>query len=250
MQVLRLARWSAHKASRDEIALREAQARSYEFTPVVQRYLAGATRRTWGIGAKMTTLSPDERLDLLMDALNRFDTLGYKRSPMQKLFHKAFTVAMLKQIYGRDIQRHMRKLMERFDVTEIRPDVIVCALRRGGKTFSVALFAAAYVSTQPGVVLNVYSTCKRTARKLQALIWKLVVTLAGNPGVIKAYNQEELVVHCHGTTSTVNSLPASVEISLYLSFCKRGKGVGVGWGGVGKPLQRATKAIRSDTRYV
>lgn len=162
-----------------------------------------------------TTLSPDTRLDMLLDALNRLDELGYARSATQKLFHKAFIVAVLKQIYGRDIQRHVGRLMARFDVDEIRPDVIVCAIRRGGKTFSVALFAAAFIMTQPGTTINIYSTCKRTARKLQALIWGMVVKLAGTMSVVKNYNQEELIVHCHGTTSTVNSLPASVEIRFY-----------------------------------
>lgn len=212
MAILRLARYSAAVAANDERAKRARSERSLEMVPVWRRWLTGVGTRVWGSGMTQTTLSPDVRLDMLIDALNRLDELGYARSATQKLFHKAFIVAVLKQLYGRDIHRHVGRLMKRFDVTEIRPDVIVCAIRRAGKTFAVALFAAAFILTQPGTVMNIYSTCKRTARKLQTLIWKMVVTFAGTPSVVKAYNQEELVVHCHGTTSTVNSLPASVEI--------------------------------------
>lgn len=213
MPVLRLCKFTATIAASDERRKRAREEKSLELIPVWKRYLSGAGKRTWGSGSTTTTLSPDVRLDALIDAMNRLDNLGYRRSATQKLFHKAFVVAVLKQIYGRDIHRHVGRLMRRFDVTQIQPDVIVCAIRRGGKTFAVGLFSASYISTQPGVTMNIYSTCKRTARKLQALIWKITVTLAGTSTVIQNYNQEELVVKVHGTTSTVNSLPASVEIS-------------------------------------
>lgn len=216
MPVLRLCRYTAAVAASGECDKRERDKRALVMEPVWKQYLTGAGKRTWGSGLTMTTLSPDQRLHDLIDALNRLDSMGYERSATQKLFHKAFIVAVLKQIYGRDIHRHVGALMKRFDVNEIRPDVIVCAIRRVGKTFAVALFAAAYVLTQPGVILNIYSTCKRTARKLQALIWKIVTKLAGTPHVIQNYNQEELVVRCHGTTSTINSLPSSVEVRSFL----------------------------------
>jgi hypothetical protein len=111
----------------------------------------------------------------------------------------------------------VHELLDRFHVREIRPDVIVCAIRRAGKTFAVALFAAAFISTQPGVELVVYSTAKRASRKLQALIYKMVVTLAGGPEVVEVFNQEELVVKCGNATSKVISLPSSVEISFFPS---------------------------------
>ena len=213
--------WTRATATKDERAAKEKQEHALTMDPVWKQYLTGGGKRLYGSGATMTTIPPEQRLNDLLNALDRLDTLGYQRSATQKLFHKAFVVAVLKQIYGRDIHRHVGELMRRFDVGEIRPDVIICAIRRGGKTFSVALFAAAYITTQPGVVLNIYSTCKRTARKLQALIFKMVVALSGTPAVVRAYNQEELVVECHGTTSTVNSLPSSVEVC----FCGRGREV-------------------------
>ena len=215
MPTLRMCRWSAGVARRDRDEFRTKEKRSLDIIPRWQRYVAGTGPTTWGTGTTTTTLSPDERLDALMGALKKLDTLGYPRSAHQKLFHKSFIVASLKHIYGRDIHRHVGRLMRRFDIDEIRPDVIVCAIRRAGKTFAVALYAAAFILTQPGVEVNIYSTCKRASRKMQALIWKMVVTLAGTSSVVRTYNQEELVVTCGNTTSKVNSLPASVEISFF-----------------------------------
>lgn len=218
MPRLRTCRWTARIAQRDATLFRENLERKLDLVPRWQRYVAGKGATTWGTGTTTTTLSPEERLDALINALNKLDTFGYKRSAQQKLFHKAFIVAALKHIYGRDIHRHVGKLMRRFDINELRPDVIVCAIRRAGKTFAVGLFVASFILTQPGVEINVYSTGKRASRKMQALIWKIVVTLAGTPAVIQTYNQEELVVTCGNTTSKVNSLPASVEISFFACF--------------------------------
>ncbi len=213
MPLLQLCRQSSRIAQRDADAFRERQDRELDLFPRWMNYRAALGETTWGAGLGVTTLSPDERLEALIGALDRLDTLGYERSPQQKLFHKAFIVATLKYIYGREVHRHIGRLMRRFGVSEIRPDVIVCAIRRAGKTFAVALFAAAFVLTQPGVEINIYSTCKRASRKLQALIWTIIVRLAGTQDVVVTYNQEELVVRCGNTTSRVNSLPGSVEIS-------------------------------------
>jgi hypothetical protein len=215
MPTLRTCTWTSRLARVDLDNFREKQKRSLDIVPRWKKYVAGTRVGVWGSGTTTTTLSPDERLEALLAAQNKLDTLGYPRSAQQKLFHKAFTVASLKHIFGRDIHRHVGRLMRKFGVDQIRPDVIVCAIRRGGKTFATALFAASFVLTQPGVEINIYSTCKRASRKMQALIWKMVVTLAGTPSVVQVYNQEELVVTCGKTTSKINSLPGSVEISLF-----------------------------------
>ena len=213
MTRLRTCRWSARIARVDTSAFRRAQASAIDIVPLWEKYVAGRGETTWGTGATTTTISPDKRLEALLNALKKLDELGYRRSAQQKLFHKSFIVASLKHIYGREIHRHVGRLMRKFDISELRPDVIVCAIRRAGKTFAVALYIAAFILTQPGVEINVYSTAKRASRKMQALIWKIVVTLAGSPAPVQAYNQEELIVACGNTTSKVNSLPSSVEIS-------------------------------------
>jgi hypothetical protein len=218
MTRLRSCRWSARIARKDVTDFRKIQEAALDLVPQWEKYVAGRGATTWGTGTTTTTLSPDERLESLIASLNKLDTLGYKRSAQQKLFHKSFIVASLKHIYGREIHRHVGKLMRKFDINELRPDVIVCAIRRAGKTFAVALYVAAFILTQPGVEINVYSTAKRASRKMQALIWKIVVTLAGTPAVVQVYNQEELIVTCGNTTSKVNSLPSSVEISFFCPF--------------------------------
>jgi hypothetical protein len=220
MTRLRSCRWTAQITRADVAAFNKAQESALDIVPQWEKYIAGRGAATWGVGTTTTTLSPGERLEALLEAMTKLDGLGYKRSSQQKLFHKAFIVATLKHIYGREIHRHVGYLMRKFDISELRPDVIVCAIRRAGKTWAVALFVGPFIMTQPGVEINIYSTAKRASRKMQALIWKIVVTLAGTPAVVQTYNQEELVVTCGNTTSRVNSLPSSVEISFFcvLSF--------------------------------
>lgn len=212
MGVLRLAQWTRSVAIRDEQAATKTRKQELVIEPVWKLYVNGSSKQVYGRGSTLTTIPPQERLANLLNALDTLDTLGYQRSATQKQFHRAFILAVLKQIYGADIHRHVGELMERFKVSEIRPDVIICAIRRAGKTFAVALFAAAYILTQPGVILNIYSTCMKTAQNLQALIFKMVVALTKTNSVIRAYNKNELVVECHGTTSKVNSLSSSVEV--------------------------------------
>jgi len=217
--MLRATEWSRELAREALEENERAASLSLAIQPRFEQYRLTTTQQTvWGSGNTTTNLSPKERLDALLGALEKLDGKGFQRSAQQKTFHKAFVVASLKHIYGRDLHRHVYELLERFHVNEIRPDVIVCAIRRAGKTFAVALFAAAFISTQPGVELVVYSTAKRASRKLQALIYKMVTTLADGPEVVEVFNQEELVVKCGNTTSKVISLPSSVEISFLSPF--------------------------------
>lgn len=163
-------------------------------------------------------LTPDGRTRSLLDMLDRCDTVKFgdvdlKRSTQQRQFHKAFVTAVIPKIYGASLYKHAGRLMREFELDDLRTDVIVLAIRRAGKTMSVAMFAAAYALTQPDTELSIYSTCQRTSRKLMALIWKIVIKLYGGPGCIVRYNEEFLEIACAGSTAKINSLPSKVQIS-------------------------------------
>jgi len=157
--------------------------------------------------------SPRARLDDLLATLDKLDH-WFKRSTQQREFHKAFVAACLPKIFGADLHKHANKIMRDFDLDDIRTDVIVCAIRRAGKTMAVALFSAAFILTQPGAEVSIYSTGLRTSRKLMALIWKIITTVTSGSSVITRYNATTLEVACGGMRSSINSLPARVQIRL------------------------------------
>lgn len=161
----------------------------------------------------------DMRLEALIETLNLLDTVGFKRSASQRKFHQQYIMACLKKIYGKDLARNMEKILKRWGLDEIRSDVIICTPRRWGKTFSVALFVAAYIWSQPGCEVSIYSTGRRASRKLLFLIQRMIVAIAGNESCIKTFNVEVLeVVGKFGIPSKCCSYPSKVQISLRAVF--------------------------------
>jgi hypothetical protein len=138
--------------------------------------------------------SGKQKLTDLIDALNKLDTLGFKRSNGQRLFHKAYIGACLKKIYGKDLYRDLAQLLREYELDELRTDVIVTTPRRFGKTFGTALFVDGFLCTQGGMEVAIYSTGRRASRKMLALIYKLVVALMGTESCIQSFNEEKLTV--------------------------------------------------------
>ncbi len=152
------------------------------------------------------------RLKSLINALNRLDALGYRRSKGQRQFHRAFIGACLKKIYGEAIYADLAKLLREYDLDQLKSDVIICTPRRFGKTMSVALFVAAYLYTQPNAEISIFSTARRASRKILALVWQMVVRLAGSHKCVVSYNQELLEIQGPGDqTNKCHSYPARVS---------------------------------------
>ena len=141
------------------------------------------------------------------------DERGFKRSKSQREFHKHYISACLKKIFGKDLHRNMLRIMEMFKMKEVRSDVIVCTPRRWGKTFSVALYVAACIWSQPGWEVSIYSTGRRASRKLLMLIRKMIVAIAGSDSCILQFNEENLEVRgMWGIASKCSSYPSKVQI--------------------------------------
>ncbi len=157
----------------------------------------------------------DERLEALIQALGRLDEVGFKRSSAQRKFHRAYMGACLRKIYGKDLYRNVGRIMREYELDQLRSDVIVCTPRRWGKTFSVALYVAAYLWSQPGCEVSIYSTGRRASRKILALIWKMVVSLSGTEECVVTFNQETLEIRGpHGKISKCHSYPSKVQINV------------------------------------
>lgn len=185
--LVRLGGWGAAMAARDAAKLAAEQERRAQI-PQLWAYYAREELRTKQTGG-------DKRLRALQEALALADRVGYKRSPDQRKFHRAFTNACLRQIYGADLARNLMRILEENKWTELRSEVLVAVARRGGKTYATAIYCAAYLLTQPGAKICIYSTSRRASRAMLALVYKVYCQLApnGDTGVV-TYNQEELSV--------------------------------------------------------
>lgn len=211
--ILRLCEWTSNIAKADCEKYLDSVEHFHRVRPRWEIYAEG----------KFTAevASGELRLKSLVAMLKRADEIGYRRSPDQVRFHKAFIAACLQKILGDDLAQNVVRLMKEYELDEIRNDVIICTPRRWGKTTAVAIFVAAYLLSQPNCEVSVYSTGRRASKKLLGLIYKIVVKMAGDrPGIKRVFNQETLtIVNLLGSESTVNSYPSKVEIDVTRWLC-------------------------------
>ena len=159
--------------------------------------------------------SGDKRIRELRDALSQLDQLGFMRSSHQREFHEAFIGACLPQIYGEDFDRNLVKILRENNMDEIRCEIMVCCPRRWGKTMAVALYAAAYLWTQPEAEIIIYSIAKRTSSMMSSKIYNMIVKLAGGDHCVGTHKQEDLVItNMNGGESVLHSYPAASRISI------------------------------------
>ncbi len=228
--ILPLCGWASAIAAGDARKRDEARAAACDVRELADSYpVSGQLGKA---GESASARDGPRRLKSLMDALNRLDELGYRRSKGQRVFHKAFIGACLTKIYGGEIHADLSSLLRRFDLDRLKSDVIVQSPRRTGKTMGTALFAAAYIMTQKDASVSIFSTAQRASRKLLALIWQMVVKLAGTAAVVKTYNQETLEVYAlDGTVNSCFSYPCRVQIDrvrdvrIPFFFCFRSAGI-------------------------
>jgi hypothetical protein len=163
--------------------------------------------------------SGDKRIRGLREALSQLDELGFRRSSHQREFHEAFIGACLPQIYGEDFDRNLVKILRENNLDEIRCEIMVCCPRRWGKTMAVALFAAAYMWTQPEAEIIIYSIAKRTSSMMSSKIYNMITKLAGGDHCVVTHNQEDMVItNMHGNESVLHSYPAASRISGFPFF--------------------------------
>jgi len=216
MVCLKLCEWTRSLAHAEMRAREAARAKRASYLPRWMLVPAEDRANTLtAVSESGEDLSPEGRLRALLDMLDRSEHIGYRRSMQQRKFHKAFVTAILPKIFGSDLYKYIGRLMKWLDITDIRSDVLVLAIRRSGKTTAVAIFAAAVALTIPDMEVSIYSTCLRTSRKLMVLIWKIAILLAGTPAVVVRFNADALELECCGTISKINSLPATVQIRFF-----------------------------------
>ena len=160
------------------------------------------------------------RVSELRAALTFLDQHGFRRSSQQRRFHEAFLRAAIRSIYKEHYETFESRIKAEQGWDDIGRDVLVVTPRRFGKTFSVALFAAAYIVSVPGCEVGIFSTGARASKKLLDLIKKFVELLLQDDDApwqtcaVESCNAERLVLR-KGVTAdyrTVHSYPAQSKV--------------------------------------
>jgi hypothetical protein len=148
--------------------------------------------------------------DKILDSINRFLNKLY-RSPQQKSFHKAFLASCLRIIYGKDYDKEKHRVMAKYKFKSRKQQVLVCAPRRMGKTFSTAYFCIVFAIIISGVELSIFSPGKRQSVALMGHIVDFMKKLGEGDRIVRR-NEEKLQIRSlDGGISKVNAYPSAVR---------------------------------------
>lgn len=148
-------------------------------------------KRSMKVEGSLKNKSGDEKLKDLKFWL---DNLGLKRHIHQIRFHEHMIKASLSKIYETEWETQYESIMKKFNIDKMKRELLFSCPRRFGKTFSVALYCAAYMLSVPNCQVAVFSTGKRTAKKLMMLILSFLARFPGFEDHIEIKNQEDLVL--------------------------------------------------------
>lgn len=224
---LRRSAWAAcereaTKTRRAAAALRMCRPRWHNYAPDLSQPVADLDRyqdpdmpqrrQRGGGGAAADECEGDRRLRGFFEALSALDKV-YRRSEFQKDAHRAMAAAFLPQMYGAEFTQHMARLLEEHGLDEVRKELLIACPRRFGKTLGVAMASAAFLCSQPGKKVCIYSPSRRASKMMLATIYNMVKTIRGDASSVVVMNQEELSLsHPNGQPiSTCNSYPSNVR---------------------------------------
>jgi hypothetical protein len=173
---------------------------------------AEAVRAAGLEAAQAVAESPgDRRLRRFLEALRKLDEV-FPRSPFQRKVHHSMMASFLPHIYGDDFVRNMARIFQKFGIDALNLWGLIACPRRYGKTMAVAMAMAAFLCTQPGKKVCIYSPSRRASRMMLATIFNMIKIIRGDSSDIVAMNQEELSLrHAEGAISTCNSYPSNVR---------------------------------------
>lgn len=181
---------------------------------MVRRDMSWAVSRQLGNSERTKS---SNRLAALDKALRSMDV---ERSEMQIRFHEAFTQASLRFICRDDKDADIQKIMAARGWDNIKQQVLCLTPRRFGKTYAVAMFAAAIITTIPGSEQAIFSTGRRASQKMLETIQMFVVTLKKNLKIndlkLIKFNQEMLVYEsaadsARGVRRAIYSYPSNAK---------------------------------------
>ncbi len=140
---------------------------------------------------KTSKSSGDEVLAKLRRTL---DSLGFVRHEYQIDFHEEFIKSCLPKIYQAEWEMEYDRILRDFGLTKLQQETLIICPRRYGKTMSVAMFCAAFLWCVPECEIAIFSTGQRTARKLMALILRMLLRIPGFEDRLRTKNAENIVL--------------------------------------------------------
>jgi len=163
----------------------------------------------------------DEVLRQLEETLDNF---GVERHDHQINFHEKFKLSALPKIYEHEWDDDADRILQRLGNPEVRQETLVVTPRRFGKTWSVAMFCAAFLYCVPKCTISVFSTGQRMARKLMVLCCRMFLRLKGSVEMIKKggkKTQEQIEVRGNADVDDIRTLccyPGTVKVSTFFFF--------------------------------
>lgn len=155
----------------------------------------------------------ERRLRTLHDLLKMIDDSGFERSPQQVDFHRAFEQATLRVLFREDWAFSRPAILAKLGIEDGASEVMISTPRRFGKTFSVAMFCAAFCLAAKAEVV-IFSPARRASRKILERIVEFVQRLGFGDKTIE-YNQENFrLQNLDGSESLIRSFPSKVDVGL------------------------------------
>lgn len=148
----------------------------------------------------------DKCLDLIFEKLNTLH-----RSSQQKIFHKTMLASFLRIIYGKSYDAEKHRVMTKYGFESRKQQVIICAPRRMGKTFAVALIMVVMVIVMPEIEISIFSPGKRQSVALMGVIVEFMNKLGEGERIIQRNEEKMRVRSLDGRVSKLNAYPSAVR---------------------------------------
>jgi hypothetical protein len=175
--------------------------------------------------ASRQTLNGDEIVRTLRTLLR--NGFGVRRSDMQVKIHQAFIEAMLPKLYQSEWDENKARILIDFGLNKLQQEVLIVMPRRRGKTYSVAMAAAAMLLAVPGCSVAVFSTGERLSRALMEVV-RMFISKAFALGTVS--QQEYKIIMDNkdtlsflgpdGSKRSLSCLPGTAKVSLFSLFAR------------------------------
>lgn len=136
------------------------------------------------------------------------DCFVKQRSETQKRLHRCMMATVLRHVFRKDKDSELRACMREHGLQKTKQQFMAITPRRFGKTYSVAMFAAACIMACPETEIAIFSTAKRASGLLLKQIRAFIEVIPGGRARIASCNAEVLVVSHGEHSSKVSSFPS------------------------------------------
>lgn len=157
----------------------------------------------------------DRRIRLINEMLAYMDSFGdYRRSKQQKLMHLAFNSISLQMLYGKDLRRHLLRLLAENGWSELRSECLIFAPRRFGKTRGTALYSAVQLMALESHEVMIYSNNMRASKMMLMEVFMILRKLTAhfNGAVVGMNKLESITVRTpEGNINTLYAYPAKPD---------------------------------------